>query len=86
MTSCRLVKSKNNKKLLESALEKCEISLDLEAIDWDLDLFKGTYLDSFDILNIVFEIERITGQTIKPEKLEGQISLNVLLGLIDQVT
>ena len=60
---------------------KCDISINVDNINWDTDLLKSGHLDSFDLLNVVFALEKLANKSLDLDALDTKISIKFLLEL-----
>ncbi len=68
------------RKILEKTCETDEVFE-----DYDMDLVDAGYLDSFSLLNIILELENMTGVILQPTdiKLDDIKSVNGFIGFLE---
>ena len=79
------VKMQNTKYEIEKLIKK-NMQINIEKIDEDIDLFEWGYIDSFDLLNLIADINEKFNTNIYPDKYErNEINtirkiINIIMG------
>ncbi len=68
---------KHSKKFLENLILKINPSIKKELNKGNIDLIDDGIIDSFDILQIISEIEKITGKKINPKNIKRESFANL---------
>lgn len=73
----------NNSQSLQSIFNDLNLSINIDKINWNDDLLQSSLIDSFDLLNVIFEIEARTNTKIDDGLLNSRFTINHLTSFLD---
>jgi acyl carrier protein len=73
----------NQSQSLQSIFNNLDLSVNIDKTNWNEDLLQSSLIDSFDLLNLIFEIEARTNTKIDASLLGNKFTIKHLISLLN---